>query len=210
MNHTNMKRYLTHIITYVLLITSSINAYAIDANSALNNVAKKFSSSKSISATFSLIDNGHSEYGTIILSGNKFVIKTKEVSTWFDGKTQWSYSSSINEVNISEPTATELQQINPFAIINNFKTAFNAKLLNSPKGCYKILLTAKDGKQPTKSVELTINSATNFPSLIVITAKNNSKATIKIKTINAGNKLPESTFKFNPKNYPGVEIIDLR
>ena len=42
------------------------------------------------------------------------------------------------------------------------------------------------------------------------TAKNNSKATIKIKTINAGNKLPESTFKFNPKNYPGVEIIDLR
>ena len=56
-----MKRYLTHIITYVLLITSSINAYAIDANSTLNNVAKKFSSSKSISATFSLIDNGHSE-----------------------------------------------------------------------------------------------------------------------------------------------------
>ena len=210
MNHTNMKRYISHIITFVLLITSSINANAIDANSALNNVAKKFSNSQSISATFSLIDNGHSEYGSMTLAGNKFVIKTNEVSTWFDGKTQWSYSSSINEVNISEPTANELQQINPFAIINNFKTAFNAKMLNSPKGSYKILLTPKDGKHPTKNVELTINSATNFPSLIVITARNNSKATIKIKTINTGNKLPGSTFTFNPKIHPGVEIIDLR
>ncbi len=210
MNQTNMKRYLSHIITFVLLTTISINAVAIDANSVLNNVAKKFSNSKSISATFSLIDNGHSEYGSISLSGNKFVIKTKEVSTWFDGKTQWSYSSTINEVNISEPTASELQQINPFAIINNFKIAFNSKLLNAPNGCYKILLTAKDAKQPTKSVELTINSSTNFPSLIVLTARNNSKATIKIKTINSGGNLPASTFSFNPKDYTGVEIIDLR
>ena len=192
------------------MFTTSNDVMAIDANTILNNASNKITNSKSVYATFSLIDNGHSENGSITLSGNKFAISTNNLSTWFNGKTLWSYAHSAKEVNISEPTASELQQINPFAIISNFKTAFNAKLLSSANGSYKIQLTPKNNKQPTKNVELTINSSTYLPSLIVITAKNNTKATIKIKTIKPGNSVPASTFTFNAKKYPGVEIVDLR
>ena len=102
------------------------------------------------------------------------------------------------------------QQINPFAIISSFRNNFNAKLLSSAKGIYKIQLTPNKGNKSIKKVELTLNSSTYFPSLIVITAKNNTKATIKVKSIKAGGAQAASTFTFNAKKYPGVEIVDLR
>ena len=206
-----MKHY---IIKYIVLLLSFMvfpfNMNAIDANSILKNVSEKFNNCKSISATFSLIDNGHSENGSIIIEGNKFAISTQHLLTWFDGKTQWSYSPEINEVNISEPTEGELQQINPFAIISNFRNEFTANLINSNSESYKIQLTPKNTKHTIKLIELTINSSTYFPSLIVITAKNGTKATIKVNSIKTGNIQPSSTFIFNAKNFPNVEIVDLR
>lgn len=205
-----MKRITSILIIALFFFLNSFSTSAQNAANILAQASNKFSSSKSISATFSIIDNGHSQSGSIIVAGNKFVISTPQLSTWFDGKTQWSYSPNIKEVNITTPTSEELQQINPFAIISSFKNNFNAKLLNSAKGSYKIQLTPKKSNQSIKNVELTLNSSTYLPSLIVISAKNNTKATIKVKSINVGGAQNTSTFTFNAKKYPGVEIVDLR
>lgn len=201
------KTYLTFLLT---ILFSTLTSTAQNASAIIEKASNKFASCKSISATFALIDNGHSQNGSITVAGNKFVINTPQLSTWFDGKTQWSYSPQANEVNITTPSADELQQINPFAIISGFRTDFNAKTLKSAKGTYKIQLTPKKANQSIKNVELTLNSSTYFPTLIVITAKNNTKATIKVKTINTGSTLNASTFVFDAKKHPGVEIVDLR
>lgn len=201
------KTYLTFLLT---VLFSTLTATAQNASAIIEKASNKFASCKSISATFALIDNGHSQNGSITVAGNKFVINTPQLSTWFDGKTQWSYSPQANEVNITTPSADELQQINPFAIISGFRTDFNAKTLKSAKGTYKLQLTPKKANQSIKNVELTLNSSTYFPTLIVITAKNNTKATIKVKTINTGGTLNASTFVFDAKKHPGVEIVDLR
>ena len=201
----NRKR---NIILFIMLIISTFSSFAITANEILANAANKYVNSKSISASFNINDNG-SNSGTITTAGDKFIISTSQLSTWFDGKTQWSYSSTANEVNISEPTAEELQQINPFAIIGSFRNNYNAKLLDKNNG-YKISLTPKKTNPTINDIVITFNPTTYFPSLIVITTKNNNKATIKVKSISAGNALPASTFTFNATKYPGVEIIDLR
>ncbi len=203
-----MIKELRHILFFIVLIASTISANAITANEILANASNKYVNSKSISASFNIIDNG-SEAGTITIAGNKFVIKTSQLSTWFDGKTQWSYSPTANEVNISEPTAEELQQINPFAIIGSFRNDYNAKLMDKNNG-YRISLTPKKKNHAITNIVINFNPTTYFPSLIVITTKNNNKATIKIKSISVGNTLPTSTFTFNATKYPGVEIIDLR
>lgn len=187
---------------------SSLSTYAITANEILAKASNKYTNSKSISATFNIIDNG-STSGTITIAGEKFVITTPQLSTWFNGKTQWSYSPTANEVNISEPTTEELQQINPFAIIKSFCNDYNATLLNNKNG-YKISLAPKKSNPTIKNIVVTFNSTTYLPSLIIITTKNNTKATIKVKSISVGNTLPTSTFTFDSSKYPGVEIIDLR
>lgn len=197
-----------NITLMIMLILSTFSSYAISANEILTNATNKYTSSKSISATFNIINNG-SNTGSITIAGDKFVITTAQLSTWFDGKTQWSYAPSANEVNISEPTQEELQQLNPFAIIGSFRNDYNAKLLDKKNG-YKISLTPKNANPTIKNIVITFNSSTFLPSLIVITTKSNTKATIKVKSINVGNALPASTFTFNASKYPGIEIIDLR
>ncbi|MBQ2046729.1 MAG: outer-membrane lipoprotein carrier protein LolA [Muribaculaceae bacterium] len=205
-----MKYIIKKILAIFTIMSSCLSSNAMTANEVLTNTSKVYNNSKSITASFAIIDNGYSNAGKITITGNKFVITTPQMSTWFDGKTQWTYSSSINEVNIGEPTAEELQIINPFSIIKDFQINYNGKLLDSAKGSYKIKLTPKKSNNDIKSIELTVNSTTYLPSLIVIVAKNNIKTTINIKNINIGGTLPGSTFVFNSANYPGVEVIDLR
>ena len=65
-----------------------------------------------------------SESGTIQLKGEKFVLKASEVITWFDGKTQWSYVVRNDEVNVSNPTQEELQQINPYTFLYMYQKDF--------------------------------------------------------------------------------------
>ena len=205
-----MIRLVSYISIIFLCLSSTTNASAATVNEILSTAASKYAKCKSITCSFALIDNGHSQNGTITVAGSKFVITTPQISTWFDGKTQWSYSPSINEVNISEPTAEELQQINPFAIINSVQNDYTAKLLTSNKDKYQIQLSSKSSNKTIKNIELSLNSSTYFPSLIIISLKNNTKITINVKQVAEGNALPTSTFTFNTSKYPGVEVIDLR
>ena len=42
--------------------------------------------------------------GTVDIKGDKFVLKTPDMITWFDGTTQWSFVERNEEVNVSTPT----------------------------------------------------------------------------------------------------------
>ena len=45
---------------------------------------------------------------------------------------------------------------------------------------------------------------------VLIFDKNGNKYTYDVKTFASNVKLPESTFAFDSKKYPGVEVVDLR
>lgn len=62
------------------------------------------------------------------LEGDKFTFRGDGVTTWFDGHTQWSYLSSADEVNVSEPTPEELQSINPYALLSLYEQGYKLKL----------------------------------------------------------------------------------
>ena len=84
----------------------------------LDKTAEAFRKAGGVKADFTVkaVTNGlveGAENGTIQLKGEKFVLKTSDIITWFDGKTQWSYVTKNDEVNVSNPTQEELQQINP-------------------------------------------------------------------------------------------------
>ena len=144
-----------------------------------------------------------------MLSGNRFKLSTPDITTWFDGRTQWAYSPAAGEVNLSEPTAEELRQINPFAIIAGMQADYTPRRLQSATGTDRIELIPK-GKSEYRKIIVTFNGATKFPSEIAVTSVDNSTTTIKIRSIRTGKKLSDSAFRFSQKAYPGVEIVDLR
>ena len=51
---------------------------------------------------------------SFVIQGDMFTISSPGLRSWYDGKTQWTYSSQIGEVNIITPTPEEVSQINPW------------------------------------------------------------------------------------------------
>ena len=62
--------------------------------------------------------------GEIILKGEKFHLNSNGIQSWYDGKTQWSYSEDTQEVNISTPTPEEIQSINPYSLMQTYKNGY--------------------------------------------------------------------------------------
>ena len=164
---------------------------------------------QSLKASFTVDGNGQRSSGEITIDGNRFYLTTPEMATWFDGKTQWSYSPAAEEVSVSEPTASELEQINPFAIIDGLQKQFKGRRLTAPKGLDRLEQTPKNNRDYNKVV-LTINSATGLPVEITFTTTDRTVTAIKILSLIKIKTPPASTFRFDPKKYPLAEIIDLR
>lgn len=195
-------------LSFVFICTNNI--CAITANEILNNASEKYQKDGSISAQFTLSGVGNPTEGEIVISGDKFFLSTPQLSIWYNGRTQWTYSADTNEVNITEPTVEELQQVNPFAIINSFRMQYNAILLKSANSLYRIqLIPLKAENTNINKAIVTLNSTTLYPTEIALTIDKNivTIKTINIKTIKSAS---HQTFVFDKKKYPNAEIIDLR
>lgn len=180
------------------------------ATAVLDKAAAKIRSAKSLSASYTISADGHSQSGTLTIAGDRFTIDSSQISSWYDGRTQWTYSTNAGEVNITEPTPEELQQVNPFAIINSFKTNYRASMLKAPAGEKKIRLTSTNTGSDIHSVELTLSASTLYPTRIVLTMGNRRSVSILINSVKAGAALPVSHFRYDPAKHPGIPVVDLR
>ena len=159
--------------------------------------------------------NGVSESfeGSIVMKKDKFVLKTSDVSTWFDGKTQWTYMPRSKEVNVTTPSGNELRDINPMLILQDYSKDFNVSYIGestsaNAKSAHDIMLTPKK-KDDIEKIEIQIEKNTSLPVKLVVTMRNDIRSTVTIKDIKASNP-QENIFTFPEKDYPGTEIIDLR
>lgn len=206
------RTFLNRILLLIALLAGStaVMQGAETATSILDRASAKIRSDKSIAATYTISADGHLQSGTLTIAGDRFILTSPQISSWYDGKTQWTYSTQTGEVNITEPTPEELQQVNPFAIINSFRKLYKASLLKSPATEKKIKLTASNPKSDIKSVVLTLNASTLYPTAIELTMSNRRTVTIHVTSTKSGGALPVSDFRFNSKKYPGVPVVDLR
>ena len=152
--------------------------------------------------------------GTVDIKGDKFVLKTPDMITWFDGTTQWSFVERNEEVNVSTPTGEELQATNPALLLRSYEKGFTAKYKGestapSGKAAHDIELVPKK-KSDIVRVELQIEKFSGLPASIAVFSKNGISSTIRISKMKTGVNQPDSYFVFNEKDYPDAEIIDLR
>lgn len=205
-----IKRLFNIISAFIILMSYSTEAVAATAESVLNAAAEKYRNSLSLTANFTITSGGNSSNGTITVAKDKFLMVVPQMKIWYNGRTQWTYSPETNEVNITEPTAEELQQVNPFAIVSSFRQSYNSKMMKSAAGTNRVQLTPINKSDEIKSVVVTFDASTHYPKDVTITSGNNSVVKITVTGIKAGGKLPESQFTFDKKKYPDAEIVDLR
>ena len=191
------------------LLALTAHAKTPTAADILARASQEMRDAGAIKATFTAAFDGNKTSGEIIVAGNRFNLSTPEIVTWFDGKTQWSYSHAAQEVNVSEPTKAELEQINPFAIMDGLKQNYKARRLASPQDKLKLELTPEK-KSDYAKITLTLNATTYMPEEIVITSTDRSITAITVSHLSKIKTPAQSAFKFDRKLYPMAAIIDLR
>lgn len=200
------------------LLSASIPAEAQTAKSVLDKTAAKLRNSGGLQATFEATTfKGTTQTGqttgSIFVQGNKFQVNSTELSVWFDGKTQWSLLKSSNEVNVSTPSAEEIQEMNPYAFVNLYKKGYQLSLTETTyKGnaCYEARLLAQDKSASIQEMRITIGKTNYLPQSVRIRQGSNGWTRIRINSLKTGKKWNEDFFRFNPKDYPDTEVIDLR
>ena len=137
----------TILITLMVMLTLTIGAQnAAQARKVLDKTAAVVSNKNGATAQFTLSSaKTGTVSGRLSLKGNKFQVTTPHSIIWYNGKTQWSYLKSTEEVNVSTPTAAQQLQMNPYRFINMYKTGYNLGLTDKGKA-YWVHLTARNPK----------------------------------------------------------------
>ncbi len=196
-------------------VSLSLQAQQSDAVTVMEHVNDNFHRAGGIRAEFTVSSPDGSSSGTLSLKGDKFVLEAGGITTWFDGHTQWSYLPSNEEVNVSEPTAEELQSLNPYAWLSLYRNGYRAELVkinNSREASlyYKVRLTATDRQQEMQSIVLHVSKANYLPVRILLQQLGEIQVEIEITSCVTGKNWPDGFFVFDKAKYPSVEVIDLR
>jgi len=212
------------LIGALIIMGSGVTAFAqseVKAKQILAEVSKKYRSYDVIKTEFSYtLENPQAKIketqsGTLFVrskvSKYKIILKGQELIS--DGKNQWTYLKADKEVQLSEVDNSS-DALNPAKIFTIYEKGFKSVYTNDTKLNGKVLhnidLTPLDGKRSFFKVRLQVDKLSKQISNAVIFDKNGNRYTYTIKTFTPNVKVPESTFAFDSKLYPGVEVVDLR
>lgn len=192
-----------------MLMLMPISIYAQNATQArkiLDKTAAVIGRKGGASANFTVSGKYGNSSGTISIKGNKFNARTPQAVVWYDGKTQWTYMKKSQEVNISTPTEAQQQSMNPYKFINIYKNGFKLGVKNVSGG-WQVHLYATNQKRTIKEMYVTIGK--NYYPKTIKMRQSNGWTTINVSNFKPKN-LSDSMFRFNAKDYPHAEVIDLR
>ena len=185
----------------------SAATFAQTAKSVLDKAAANITVKSGVQAKFKMTGSMGNTSGTIAIKGRKFHATTPQAIVWFDGKTQWTYMKNNDEVNVTTPTESQLQAINPYNFINLYKNGYDATLNSSGKD-YVVHLTASTKDKKIRELFITVNKSYNTPTQVKLLQ--GTKWTIFDISDLKKQSVPDSQFRFNAKDFPQAEIIDLR
>lgn len=187
------------------------------AREVLDATAARLSAPGGIKAKFKATQfNGNNAEGeaagTLLLRGRAYQVKTNELTTWYDGTTQWSMMNGSDEVNVTTPSEAEQAQLNPATLINIYKKGYKCTMNKSTLRGHKtfvVHLIAKSKKAYYTDIYVDVEQGTYTP--LCFRAKHDGNwMRLSVLSFMSGLDLPASDFVFPAKDFPKAEVIDLR
>ncbi len=213
-----MKKFVSGLILMFVGITSFAQ-YDPKALEILEAMSKKYKAITAFEANLTSSLTNDSEgvkeefKGKIIVKGEKFKLSLDDQEIINNGTTVWTYLPSAKEVNIDnyDPGSDD---INPIKIFDIYKKGFKYLYLADKTEAGVVLeeidlVPEKKDAQYFKIKMMIVKKDKSIQSWTMFDKSGNRyKYTITKFTPNI--KVDDTTFNFDPKKYPGVEVIDLR
>jgi len=179
----------------------------------LDLAASKAFSEGYVDIGFNLYMGEDETEGNIVVQDKMFILQTPGMKTWFDGKTQWTYIEENEEVSISEPTAEELQALNPYAWVSLYQLGYELKFGETTvPNVRKVIMTTTLPREEMQSIVLMLHETELYPVRISMASRGGLDViVIDVNKYEVHKQpLPTASFTFNKADHPDVDVIDLR
>ncbi|RXK47090.1 LolA family protein [Aquirufa rosea] len=199
------------IIAIIALVCCNTFIYAQSAKAVgyIDAMQKKYKAMSSFAASFSYATEGAAPMnGSISVKGTKFRLKTAGQEIFNNGKEVATYIKEINEVNVSAFDPAE-NDLNPAKIYSFDKKAYKINLAGEEGSTATVELVPNSKNSQMQKISIKINKADHAVKEWTIINKAGKKQNFKVLKIES-KSLDDKFFTFDKKQYPGVEVNDLR
>jgi outer membrane lipoprotein carrier protein len=188
------------------------------AKKLLDAVSAKFKTYKTVQAKFSLkIENNAgkslgAKTGTLYMKGGKYRVSVTGQEIFSDGSNTWTYDKPSNEVTINklDPTANTITPQKLFTDFydKDFLYKLNGMTKVNGKNMNEIELTPTDKTKPFFKILLYVDN--NFIVSTKLFEKTGNRYTYTTSSLVPNGNIPDETFVFDAKKFPGADVTDLR
>jgi len=219
-----VKKLLLSFVLCLSVIAMQAQEETVDAkaNAVLQALTKKTKTYKTIKAAFDIImyskdkkvtDN---QKGNLIVKGGKYKLEVKNQTVISDSTTMWTYLKDANEVQINNvdhsANQSTISPTNIFTIYEKgFKSHYDGETTEKGATIETIDLYPKHPeKEKYHTLKLKVDKNKNQITGVVVFMKDGTVMEYNIDSFATDTDLGDATFKFNPKDYPGIDVEDLR
>jgi len=185
------------------------------SSAILEAMSNKYQKIKSFKAAFTYTPEGAKPLkGEATVKGTKFRLKMAGQEIFNDGKLMATYIKETNEVNLQDFDPTATGDLDPTKIYTAYKKGFKYAFLKEKKEGAKTLevveLTPTSKTSQVNKVQIEVNKADKSINSWTIFQKNGQQVTYALNQFTPDVNVADDYFAFNAKQYPGVEVVDLR
>jgi outer membrane lipoprotein carrier protein len=225
MNHLIMKTFFSFLLLMFTVFTGiqaqppkGMGSSDPEAKKVLDAVSAKFRTYKTVQAKFLLkIENVSgknlgTKTGTVYMKGTKYRISVTGQEIYCDGTNVWTYDKAAKEVTINkvDPSANS---ITPQKLFTNFYDKdflykLNGKTLLNGKMMQEVELTPIDKTKAFHKVLVYIDKSVIGTTKVY--EKTGNRYTYSVNNMATNGNIQDAIFNFDAKQFPGVEVVDLR
>jgi len=207
------------IVFLLVLIKPVMGQYEEEALKILNQMSERYKNLNSFKADFTYtlenkMENIQEEFsGNIIVMGDMFKLDLGDQVIFNDGEIMWTFLKDVNEVNIDYylPEDGDMTPSNIFtAYQDGYKYMLAGKDRIDSQGYDIIDLVPDDPNKSFYKVKLWINENDHSLKQWTLFDKSGNTYLYKIVSFNGSYNARDAEFRFDEKDHPGVEVIDLR
>ena len=213
-----MKKFLFILISTFLSqgLIAQYDAQALEILEAMSKKYKAFTSFEAniTSSMTNEVEGIKEEFkGKITVKGEKFRLAMDEQEIINNGVTVWTYLPAAKEVTIDNynPSADEINPSKIYTIYKKgFKYIFNGDKSEAGVACEEIDLVPEKKDAQFFKIKMLINKKDKSIQSWTMFDKSGNKYKYTISKFMPNVAVTDTFFSFDPKKYPGVEVIDLR
>ena len=209
------------LITLLLLISSKLmfaqyDPKALEILEAMSDKYKNLTSFEAnlTSSLVNEVDGINEEFkGKITVKGDKFKLALDDQEIINNGTTVWTYLPSAEEVNIDNADP-DTDEYNPSKFYSIYKKGFKYLYLEEKMEdgvlCEVVDLVPEKKDAQYFKIRMNITKKDKNIQSWTMFDKSGNRYKYTISKFVGNVKVDDSFFTFDPKKYPGVEVIDLR